>query len=98
MLSLDQVIDYEKLWSAEIDQLARHDYGEAILAAEMGKYATESSDGRKMLKQVILDDMSAALAEDDFQQASKLLAIMRAFIEHHPDNPRAASPLDRPPD
>lgn len=94
MLSLEQVIDYLKIWAEEIDALAKHDYAHGTIAAERHKYVIESPDGKQMLEQTILDDMSDAFADGDFQLAGKLLAVMRDFIENHPDNPRASHRID----
>ena len=86
MLSLSECIDYLKTWDDEIDPLAHHQYAPKVLAAEMDRYLTESG-GESMLVNTIIDDISYALAAEDFQQTGRLLAVIRHFVETHRDHP-----------
>lgn len=91
MLSLNDCIDYVKLWGNEIDAMAKHDHRAAIISAEMENYCVGSPGDSPMLESVILDDISQALSCEDFTQAATLLAVIRHFIETHPDNPSGQS-------
>ena len=92
MLSLNDCIDYVNLWGNEIDAMAKHDHGAAMISAEMENYRVRSPVDIPMLKSVILDDISQALSSEDFTQAAMLLAVIRHFIETHPNNPSEHSP------
>lgn len=91
MLSLDDCIDYVKLWGNDIDAMSKHDHGAAVISAEMENYRVRSPGDVPMLKSIILDDISQALSCEDFMQAATLLAVIRHFIETHPDNPSRQS-------
>ena len=91
MLSIDDCIDYVKLWGNDIDAMSKHDHGTATISTEMEKYRARSPEDVPMLKSVILDDISQALSCEDYAQAAILLAVIRLFIETHPDNPSTQS-------
>jgi hypothetical protein len=91
VLTLKDCIDLCDLTEAEVDAIAEHEHVPEMLAAEMGYYIVHSPDGVPKMRRIIEDDIRAAIERHDVAHASKLLAVLRHFIETHPESPRPAA-------
>ena len=88
---LDAKISYCQGGNIKARLAGTDDHGAAVISAEMENYRVRSPGDVPMLKSIILDDISQALSCEDFMQAATLLAVIRHFIETHPDNPSSQS-------
>jgi hypothetical protein len=85
MLTLDDVIGMSDLTEDEIDAIVEHEHCPEIVAAELGNYLVHSPDGVPMLKRMILEDIAASEAREDYKHALKLRLVLKHFVETHPD-------------
>ncbi|MBL27427.1 MAG: hypothetical protein CMM50_07760 [Rhodospirillaceae bacterium] len=83
MLSIEDCIALCELTEAEVDAIAEHEHLPEIIAAELGAYLCHAPDGSARIRAMIRDDIRQALAEGDVEHASKLVAVLRHFIETH---------------
>ena len=91
VLTLKDCMALCDLTEAEVDAIAEHEHVPEMLAAEMGHYIIHSPDGVPQMRRIIEDDIRDALKREDVEHASKLLAVLRHFIETHPEMPRRAA-------
>lgn len=90
VLTLQDCIALCDLTEAEVDAIAEHEHLPEMLAAEMAYYIIHSPDGVPKMRRIIEDDIRDAAKRGDLEHASKLLAVLRHFIETHPDSRRPA--------
>lgn len=86
MLTLDDCIALSDLTEAEVGAIAEHEHCPEIIAVELGTYLIRSPEGVPMLKRIIIDDIHAARAREDWGHALKLRMVLRHFIATHPRN------------
>lgn len=86
MLTLDDCIAFSDLTEAEVGAIAEHEHCPEIIAVELGTYLIRSPEGVPMLKRIIIDDIHAARAREDWGHALKLRMVLRHFIATHPRN------------
>ena len=86
MLTLNDCIALSDLTKDEVNAIAEHEHCSEIIAAELGNYLIHSSEGVPMLKRIIIDDIHAARAREDWGHALKLRMVLRHFIATHPEN------------
>lgn len=87
MLRVDDCIALSDLTEEEIAAIAEHEHIPAIAAAEMGAYLMRMPGGEMRLKRIILDDIAAARARDDWAHALALRLVLRNFIAEHGSQP-----------
>lgn len=85
MLTLDDVIGMSELTEDEIDAIVEHEHCPEIIAAELGNYLVHSPNGVPLLKRMILEDIAAAEAKENYAHALKLRLVLRHFVETHPE-------------
>ncbi len=83
MLTIEDCIGMCRLTEEEIAAVAEHEHLPDILALEMGDYLCRTVDGELRLKQMIIDDIEAAIERDDLAHAAKLRRVLQHFLEHH---------------
>jgi hypothetical protein len=83
-LTIEDVIALSGLTEEEIDAIAQHEHLTEIAAAELGTYLVHSDDGIPMIKRMILDDIEEAERHGDADEALKLKAVLKHFIDTHP--------------
>jgi len=87
MLRVDDCIALSDLTEEEIAAIAEHEHIPAIAAAEMGAYLMQMPGGEMRLKRMILDDIAAARARDDWAHALALRLVLRNFVAEHAGQP-----------
>lgn len=92
MLTLQDCIGLCDLSEEEIEAIAEHEHIPEIIATELAQYLVHSPGGVPMLKRMILDDIAAARAREDWAHALKLRLVLRHFVETHPNNAPEAEP------
>ncbi len=90
MINLDDVIDMSVLTRAEVDALAEHEHLGRFNAALMGEYLMHKHQGPYLVNVMLCDDIRKALHEGDMPHARELFAVLRQFIEEHPEAIRGA--------
>lgn len=90
MLTLEDCIALSDLTEEEVEAIAEHEHCPEIIAAELGNYLIHSPAGVPMLKRIIIDDIHAARAREDWGRALKLRMVLRHFVATHPENQPAA--------
>lgn len=91
MISVEDVEDMSALTRAEIDALAEHEHISAFDAALMGDYMMHVHHGPQKVHEMLCDDIRKALHEDNMPHARELFAVLRGFLDEHPDAARGAS-------
>ncbi len=92
VLTLQDCIALSDMTEAEVDAIAEHEHVPEILAAEIAYYIIHTPGGVPVMRRILEDDIREAVKRGDLKHASKLLAVLRHFIETHPDNPEAGKP------
>lgn len=87
MISLRDCIEYLHLTNDEIDVIAEHEHVSPIIAAELAAYLVETSDGERMIKRMILEDIMHAASGGDEARVLQLTQVLKHFVATHPDKP-----------
>lgn len=91
MISLEDVEDMSALTRAEIDILAAHEHITAFDAALLGDYMMHLHHGPQKVHEIICDDVSNSLHDDNVVHARELFAVLRGFLAEHPAAARGMS-------
>jgi hypothetical protein len=81
MISLDDCIAMCGLDRREVAAIAKHEHIPEVAAAALANYLLHHDGGEREIRQMMSDDLNAALADGRLQQASELLMALREFIE-----------------
>lgn len=84
MLTLQDCIALSELTPEELMVIAHHEHLPDIVAAEKGYALLQKEWGNPALRQMMLDEISAALREGRKQAALDLLSQLRECCEKHP--------------
>lgn len=84
MLSYDDCLGMCALTPDEVIAVAHHEHIPVIVAAELGDYLCESSDGLIRLARIVKEDLDDAVMRRDYLLAVKLRDIVRQFLDLHP--------------
>ena len=85
MISLEDCIAMSGLNEKEVMAIAEHEHVPEIAAAAMGRYLLKKPDGAEQIRDMIRDDIHAALGRGDKEHASELLMVLRHFLATHPE-------------
>lgn len=83
MLTVEDCIGLVDLPEEVIDAIAEHEHLPEVVAAELAEYLIESADGTPRIRAMIQDDIQHALDRKNYVHASKLVSVLRRFIEQH---------------
>lgn len=86
MLTYEDCLGLCDLTDEEIRAIAAHEHIPEVVALELGQYLIKTEDGTRVIKSMILDDIAAAEKSGHPDEALKLKAVMRHFIETHSDH------------
>jgi hypothetical protein len=92
MINLDDIMDMTDLTHEEIAALAEHEGLPGVSAAALGDYMMHAHHGPQAILRMISEDIRAALHRDDVAHARDLFAVLKHFVELHPDAARGAAP------
>lgn len=84
MITLEECIGMCGLTREEVDAIAEHEHIPEAAAVALGSYLMHLSHGPEIIRDMIRDDIRAALANHDRQHAANLLATLRSFLAMHP--------------
>jgi hypothetical protein len=84
MISLEDCIALCGLTESEVLAIAEHEHVPEIIAAALGRYLLGKEHGPEQIRDMIRDDVRAALDAKDLPHASALVAVLRHYLESHP--------------
>jgi len=85
MISLEDCIAMCGLDREEIAAVAEHEHVPEIAAAALANYLLHRSGGKSEIREMLVDDIRAALANNRLGHATELLMALRHFMSEHPD-------------
>lgn len=85
MISLEDCIALCGLTKDQVLAIAEHEHVSEIAAAAMGRYLLKQPAGLEKIRDMMRDDIHAALDRGDKDHASELLLALRHFLATHPD-------------
>ena len=85
MISLEDCVAMCGLSAAEIDAIAEHEHVPDVAAAALARYELTHSNGAEHIRNMIVDDIRAALNDGRVQHAAELVAALRHFLATHPE-------------
>ena len=85
MISLEDCIALCDLSEAEILAVAEHEHIPEIAAVALADYLLHQEHGPEKIRDMLRDDIRAALARNDRQHARELLMALRHFLSTHPE-------------
>lgn len=88
MISLEDIEDMALLTREEIAAVAEHEHLPELNAAALADYLMHLHHGPQAVQRMICEDIRAALRAGDAAHARELFAVLRHFIEAHPEAER----------
>jgi hypothetical protein len=85
MISMKDCIDMCGLTEEEVMAIAEHEHVPEIAAAAMARYLLKKPDGAEQIRDMMRDDIHAALSRGDKDHASELLMVLRHFLATNPE-------------
>ena len=85
MISMKDCIDMCGLTEKEVMAIAEHEHVPEIAAAAMARYLLKKPHGAAQIRDMIRDEIHAALSRGDKDHASELLMVLRHFLATHPE-------------
>jgi hypothetical protein len=85
MISLEDCIALCGLTKEQVLAIAEHEHVPEIAAAAMARYLLKQPAGLQKIRDMMRDDIHAALGRGDKDHASELLMALRHFLATHPE-------------
>jgi hypothetical protein len=85
MISLEDCIAMCDLTEAEILAIAEHEHIPEIAAAALGNYLLSRNHGAEEIRDMLRDDIRAALGRNDRDHARELFMALWHFLSTHPE-------------
>ena len=83
MITIEDCIGLSDLREDEILALAEHEHIPEIAATALGAYLLHEKHGADRIKEMIEDDIRAAVARGDQMHATELFMALRHFLYDH---------------
>lgn len=90
MLTYQDCLGMCDLTEEEIHAIAVHEHMPELVALELGQYLVRTPEGQVKIKKMIMDDINHAEATGHAEDALRLKATLKHFIETHPEHPENA--------
>jgi hypothetical protein len=84
MLTIAECLDFCGLTEEEVLAIAEHENVDEMAAIAMAGYLTQTPDGERRIRRMILDDIDAARTRGDVAHAAMLKLALRHFVATHP--------------
>ena len=84
MITMKDCIDMHSLTEKEVMAIAEHEHVPEMAAAAMGRHLLKKPDGAEQIRDMIRDDIHAALSRGDKDHASELSNGAQAFLGDPP--------------
>lgn len=85
MISIIDICGMCGLDLAEIEAIAEHEHLPDVAAAALASYLLHSAHGAEHVRDMIVDDIHAALEQGRKAHAGELVMALRHFCETHPE-------------
>lgn len=92
MLTFEDCVSLCELTREEIQAIAEHEHIPEMAAAELGNYLAHTPEGEPAIRDILVDDMRAAMSQGDLRRSATLKHVLRHFIERHPSAERRHTP------
>jgi hypothetical protein len=96
MITLEDCIALCGLSEQEVLAIAEHEHIPEIAATALGDYLLHQEHGAERIRDMLRDDIRAALARGDREHARELFMALRHFLSEHPEAAAAAQQFDGP--
>lgn len=87
MLTYEDCLGLSELTPEAIGAIARHEHLPEIVALEMGSFLYRTTEGKRMLRGMILADIEEAYRGRDMAAAARLERVLRCFGQASSDQP-----------
>lgn len=85
MITLEDCIAFCGLTEEEVLAIAEHEHIPEAAAAALAEYLLNRPKGAGQIRDMICDDIRAALDRGDNKHAAELWSALRHFLESHPE-------------
>lgn len=85
MISLEDVTAMCELSAEEIAAIAEHEHIAELSAAALGEYLLHQARGPRAIRDMIRDDIRAAISAGEAGHARQLVAALNHFLLLHPE-------------
>ena len=85
MITMKDCIDMCGLTEKEVMAIAEHEHVPEMASAAMARYLLKKPGGAEQIRDMMRDDIHAALSRSDKDHASELLIVLRHFLATHPE-------------
>jgi hypothetical protein len=85
MITIDDCIGFSGLTREEVDAVGEHEHVPEAAAAALSNYLLNSLGGAECIRQMIVEDIRAALDAGRIEHAAELFAALRRFLDDHPE-------------
>jgi hypothetical protein len=85
MISFEDCIGLCGLTEAEIAAIAEHEHVPEVAAAILGQYLLHQEHGPERIRQMLVDDIRAAVGAGSIKHAAELASALRHLITTYPD-------------
>jgi len=85
MITLDDCMALCGLDPDEVAAVAEHEHVPEMIATEIAYDLLHHPGGVTAIRELIVDDVRAALARGDRRHAAELLLTLRRFLHHYPE-------------
>jgi hypothetical protein len=85
MIALEDITAMCELTAEEIAAIAEHEHLPELSAAALGAYLLHQDRGPRAIRDMIRDDIRAAIAAGDGLHARQLIAALNHFLTEHPE-------------
>lgn len=86
MISLEDCVALCGLTEDEVSAIAEHEHVPEIAATNLARYLLDHAGGPQEIREMIVDDIRAALRDKQTRHAAELFSALRHFLREHPDH------------
>ena len=92
MITLEDCIAFCGLTEQEVLAIAEHEHIPEVAAAALAEYLLDRPKGADQIRNMICEDIRAALDRGDTNHAAELVSALRHFLERHPEGTYSEPP------
>ncbi len=85
MISKDDIIGLCGLAEEEVEAVAEHEHLPDVAAAALASYLLHKVKGADRIRDMIVEDLRAALDKGESEHARRLFMALRHFLSEHPE-------------
>jgi outer membrane PBP1 activator LpoA protein len=85
MISVEDLIAFCDLTPEEVQVVAEHEHVSQATAAVLGNYMLQSQSGCEQIRDMLMDEIRAAIRRHDVPHARQLVSTLRHFLHEHPN-------------